>query len=102
MRQRLVFSAISYLVFAVLAGCGGSSGSGAVSAPPTTYDAFANPTLVAISGYSGDAMEPFISKDGQYLFFNNRNDPSINTDLFYAARVDDATFTFLGPVAGAN
>jgi Tol biopolymer transport system component len=58
--------------------------------------------LVSITGYSGDAMEPFISKDGQYLFFNNRNDPAINTDLLYAARVDDATFTLLGPVPGAN
>src|ERR1700727_2124977 len=47
-------------------------------------------------------MEPFIGKDGQYLFFNNRNDPSVNTDLFYATRVDDATFTFLGQVPGAN
>jgi hypothetical protein len=47
-------------------------------------------------------MEPFIAKDGQHLFFNNRNDPSVDTDLFYAARVDDRTFTFLGPVPGAN
>jgi hypothetical protein len=47
-------------------------------------------------------MEPFISKDGQYLFFNNRNDPSVNTDLYYATRVDDQTFMFLGPVPGAN
>jgi hypothetical protein len=42
-----------------------------------------------------DAMEPFISKDGQYLFFDNRNDPYVNTDLFYAARLDEAPFIFL-------
>lgn len=64
--------------------------------------AFSNPMPVTITGYTGDAMEPFISKDGQYLFFNNRNDPSINTDIYCAARVDDQTFTFLGPVAGVN
>lgn len=69
---------------------------------PTTYTAFSNPTLVTITGYTGDAMEPFISKDGQYLFFNNRNDPSVNTDLYFASRVDDQTFTFLGPVPGVN
>jgi Tol biopolymer transport system component len=92
---------MSWLLCAVLVACGGSSGS----APPpaqASYDAFSNATAVAINGYSGDAMEPFISKDGQYLFFNNRNDPSVNTDLLYAARVDDATFTFLGPVPGVN
>jgi Tol biopolymer transport system component len=72
-----------------------------VSAPPT-YNAFTDPTLVTIAGYSGDAMEPFLSKDGKYLFFNNRNDPAVNTDLFYAARVDDVTFTLVGPVPGAN
>ena len=47
-------------------------------------------------------MEPFISKDGQYLFFNNRNDPSVNTDLYYASRIDDQTFTYLGPLPGVN
>ncbi len=47
-------------------------------------------------------MEPFISKDGQYLFFNNRNDPSVDTNLYYASRVDDQTFTSLGPLPGAN
>jgi hypothetical protein len=47
-------------------------------------------------------MEPFISKDGQYLFFNNKNDPAVNTDLYYASRVDDQTFTFLGPILGVN
>jgi len=47
-------------------------------------------------------MEPFISKDGQYLFFNNSNDPSVNTDLFYASRVDDQTFTFLGPIPNVD
>ena len=70
--------------------------------PAACAPAFSNPMPVTISGYSGDAMEPFISKDGQFLFFNSRNDPSINTDIFYAARVDDRTFAFQGPVAGAN
>jgi len=81
--------------------CGGSSGSNAASASPA-YTAFGNPVAVTINGYTGDAMEPFISKDGQYLFFNNRNDPSVNTDLFYASRVDDQTFTFLGPLPNVN
>jgi Tol biopolymer transport system component len=88
------------LISCLLTGCGGSSSSGGT--PPAAYTAFANATPVTITGYAGDAMEPFISKDGQYLFFNNRNDPSINTDIYYAARVDDQTFAFLGPVVGVN
>jgi hypothetical protein len=86
---------------ATATGCGGPSVS-SPTAPVPTYSAFINPTVVTIAGYTGDAMEPFISKDGQYLFFNNRNDPNVNTDLFYAARVDDQTFTFLGSVPGVN
>jgi len=94
--------AVASLLGMAVTGCGGgSSGSGSLP-PPTPYTAFSNPTLVTITGYSGDAMEPFISKDGQYLFFNNRNDPSVNTDLYYASRVDDQTFTFLGQIPGAN
>jgi hypothetical protein len=47
-------------------------------------------------------MEPFISCDGRYLFFNNRNDPSEQTDLMLAERSGDGAFRFLGPLPGAN
>jgi len=99
-------AALSLFSFMQLIACGSSSGPDDTppsSTPPApAYFGFANPTPVSITGYAGDAMEPFISKDGQYLFFNDSNDPSVNTDLFYAARVDDETFTFLGPVPGVN
>lgn len=84
------------------AACGGNSPGGASAASNVTYNGFLNPTLVTITGYTGDAMEPFISKDGQYLFFNNSNNPSVDTNIFYASRIDDQTFTFLGPVPGVN
>ncbi len=93
--------ASALLMCGALSACGGSSSLN-TAAPPTPYTAFAKETPVTITGYSGDAMEPFISKDGQHLFFNSRNDPSINTDLYYASRVDDQTFTFIGPLSGAN
>jgi len=63
---------------------------------------FGDPKPVRILGYDGEAMEPFLSRDGRYLFFNNRNDPKIDTDLFWAERIDDLTFRFLGPLPGAN
>lgn len=46
-------------------------------------------------------MEPFISPDGHYLFFNNLND-GINTKLFYSTKVNDSTFTYVGALNGTN
>jgi hypothetical protein len=66
------------------------------------YDGFANSQRVTIRGYSGDAMEPFITRDGRYLLFNNSNDPSANTDLHYAERIDDLTFQYKGEITGTN
>jgi hypothetical protein len=42
-------------------------------------------------------MEPSISRDGQFLFFN---DFANNKQIYYATRVDDITFNFVGPVGG--
>lgn len=57
---------------------------------------------VTIEGYSDHAMEPFISRDGQTLFFNNRNEPADETDLHWATRIDDLTFRYRGRIATAN
>jgi hypothetical protein len=66
------------------------------------YTAFGNPERITIRGYGDHAMEPFITRDGRYLFFNNSNDPSVNTNLHYGERIDDLTFKYKGEVAGAN
>src|SRR5688572_3732223 len=63
---------------------------------------FQTPVRIVIQGYPGNAMEPALSPDGRYLFFNNLNDPATNTNLFYAERIDDTTFAFRGPLAGTN
>ena len=65
-------------------------------------DSFAEPQPVAIAGYAGDAMEPFLTRDGRWLLFNTRNGPKDQTDLMVARRTDDTHFTFAGPLAGAN
>jgi hypothetical protein len=70
------------------------------AAPPT--DEFQSPRRVEILGYGGSAMEPFISCDGRYLFFNNRNDPGEQTDVLFAERAENDAFRFLGPVPGVN
>jgi hypothetical protein len=77
-----------------LAGCAQPAGP--------EYRAFGSPQTVTIRGYDGDAMEPFVSKDGRYLLFNNRNDPRVDTNLHFARRVDALTFQYGGELKGAN
>jgi hypothetical protein len=67
-----------------------------------TYGAFHSPEDVEVTGYSGDVMEPFLTRDGRYLLFNNRNTPPVNTNLHWAARVDDLTFSYRGEIQGVN
>ena len=88
--------AATVAALAVLCGCGPSSGR------PTAPGPFGNLEPVTLRGYSGDAMEPFITRDGRYLLFNNRNDPSVDTQLQLAERVDDVTFDYRGELLGAN
>ena len=47
-------------------------------------------------------MEPFLTKDGRFLLFNNRNEKPENTNLYYARRINGLTFDFLGEVQGVN
>ena len=63
---------------------------------------FDHPQRVTLIGYDGDAMEPFITRDGRYLLFNNLNEPSVNTNLHYAERIDDLHFEYKGEIAGVN
>ncbi len=66
-----------------------------------SYPEFVDETEVIIEGYSRDAMEPFISKDGNFLFFNSLNDGD-STSLYYATRVNDTVFNFEGEIVGVN
>lgn len=68
---------------------------------PLTYPAFSSEQEVNIQGYSLDAMEPFITKDGNFLFFNSLND-GINTSLYYATKITDTNFQYIGEIVGAN
>ncbi len=98
---------VFWLILALL-GC--SFGNGEYQKPRKSQaqtrvaaqDEFQNPRKVEIQGYSGSAMEPFISCDERYLFFNNSNAPASETDIFYAERVSEDVFRFLGKVPGLN
>jgi Tol biopolymer transport system component len=63
---------------------------------------FSTPVPVTINSYTGvHAMEPSISRDGAYLFFNSLND-GIDTSLYYASRVSETEFTSNGKINGVN
>lgn len=63
------------------------------------YPQFGPEIKVAINGLAFDAMEPFISADGSILFFNSLNSGG-NTNLYYAGKVNDSTFSYVGLVGG--
>lgn len=96
--MRLAFVAI------VASGCIPEPG-GFVDTPPIegdSYIAFGTPEAVAIRGYTGSAMEPFVTRDGAFLLFNNSNDPAVDTNIQIARRVDAVTFDYLGELAGVD
>ena len=78
-----------------------SCGEKTVINPDDETPGFTNERMVTIVGYGSDAMEPFISKDDRYLFFNNLRGPN-NKDIFYAEKINDTTFEFKGEVQGVN
>ena len=63
---------------------------------------FDQPVRVQISGYSGNIMEPFLTRDGNTLLFNNLNGAPENTNLHWANKINDTTFEYKGEIAGIN
>lgn len=63
---------------------------------------FIQPVSVTINGYNGNSMEPFISPDGNTLFFNNLNAPPENTNLHWATKINDSSFQYRGEMSGVN
>jgi len=57
---------------------------------------FGTTTNVTITGYNGNIMEPFITRNGDYLLFNNLNAAPENTNLHYALRISDTEFQYQG------
>lgn len=72
------------------------------AAPACVSPRFGSPEAVTLLNYTGDAMEPFVTRDGALLFFNDSNAPGRDTQLHVATRVDALTFRHEGELAGAN
>ncbi len=69
---------------------------------PAADATFGQPVKVNIIGYSGNAMEPFISRDGNTLLFNNLNSAPENTNLHWATKINDSVFNYKGEISGVN
>ena len=101
----LLFPIVTYTILLVVS-CS-SDTQNPIAENPSTIN-FGNPREVTLIGYPGDAMEPAISRDGNTLFFNNFNGDFLpngnenDTNMHYAARVDDITFTYEGVLLGAS
>ena len=105
-RLNLTFAATTILTQLLLSACSAQAGSAHDSKMrPPAFTEFSNPEMVQILGYddndgnSNDAMEPFISRDGNYLFFNSSN-AAPTTSLFWATRINDVTFQYQGEMGG--
>jgi hypothetical protein len=62
---------------------------------------FSNEQIVNIIGYDSDAMEPHISRDGKYLFFNSKDGPNYK-EIYYASRINNTNFKFEGEIKNIN
>ncbi|NJN64367.1 MAG: hypothetical protein HC882_05415 [Acidobacteria bacterium] len=101
--ERIVIRTLGVLAAVAFAGCGTHPPADTREAPAIgSYQGFGAVERVTILGYDGDAMEPFITRDGRFLLFNNRNDPKIDTKLLVAERRDDVTFVYRGELAGST
>lgn len=101
MRCSLRTPAIGAVLLASVACHPPAPASSSVNAPLDST--FGEPKCLAISGYTADAMEPFVTRDGHFLLFNSSNAPGARTDLF-VARLEQggAAARLLGPLHGAN
>ena len=102
-RRSRIFSSLTRFSLSFIFALAACSRHSSVPDPPIpSSNAFQNPQRVTIEGYDDDAMEPFITRDGKYLFFNNLNEPKVNTNLHWAERVDDLHFKYRGEIQGVN
>lgn len=96
-------STIILVALLVITACKAPDDGALTSVPPLPEDhSFSQPQRVVIEGYAGDAMEPFLSRDGRWLFFNDLNSKQRDTKLFFAERLDALHFRFGGEVLGVN
>ncbi len=69
---------------------------------PNPVIEFGQPIRVEMIGYTGNIMEPFLTRDGSTLFFNNLNGLPENTNLHWSSKINDSIFQYNGEITGVN
>jgi hypothetical protein len=59
-------------------------------------------TKAVVENYTGDVMEPSFTPDGRVLLFNDNQTSSPEKDIFWARRLGNHRFKFMGRVADVN
>jgi len=103
MKTILVIAGVAFIGVVFVVACASQEpNETAFLAAPHSTD-FANPEPVVIRGYKlPSAQDPFISADGQYLFFDDRSDRNHEPSLHWARRIDYKTFAYQGKIEGVN
>lgn len=65
-------------------------------------DTLGSSDLISIVGFNKDAMEPFVSRDGRYLFFNDFTESNPHKDIHWAIRLNARIFQYRGRVKNVN
>lgn len=65
-----------------------------------TNTEFSGETEIAISGFTGNAMEPRISHDQVVLFFNDKPASDTDMNVHYAIRQSATVYNYIGTVPG--
>ena len=82
-------STLTGLAAAALLAASSAGARGAELAPGTQ-------AKVIVRGYDGDVMEPFLTRDGKVLLFNNSNARPERTNLHAARAVSSTLFAYAG------
>jgi len=96
--RNTIMQKLYILQLLVLLGCNRENKT--VNLKPVTE--FGLPVKVEMIGYSGNIMEPFLSRDGNTLLFNNLNAPPENTNLHWATKINDHSFLYKGEISRVN
>jgi Tol biopolymer transport system component len=91
-RPSAALASVLFMALAALV-CSASASAG-------VYTAFTDPQVVSIAGFSGSAMEPFVSADGQYLLFNTSNVAPNIPSLQLATRTSATSYEYQGALPG--
>jgi hypothetical protein len=94
------FRALFITIFTMLIFSCSSSNEEESIVDPTIQ--FGSPQRVSVQGYEGQIMEPFLSRDGNTLFFNNLNNPAVDTNLHWSTRISNTLFEYQGELQGVS